>query len=60
MHGYTKEEISEDLALLVKAGLIDIRMREDGEWVYSASEYSLTLSPEEIRLAIENIEDQEL
>lgn len=44
----TEEEIAEDLTLLVSAGLVDIAMREDGEWIYSASEYSKTLTEEQI------------
>ena len=32
---------------MVKAGLLDIRMREDGEWVYSPSAASLTMTEEE-------------
>jgi len=44
---YNREDLSRDLFLMVKAGLLDVRMREDGEWVYHPSEASLTMTEEE-------------
>jgi len=51
-----KEEVANDLTLLVKAGLVDIAMREDGEWIYSASEYSKTLTEEQLMNILDNLE----
>lgn len=33
--------------MMVKAGLLDVSMREDGEWVYKVSEAALLLTEEE-------------
>lgn len=41
---YTTDDLSRDLYLMVKAGLLEISMREDGEWVYAASEASLKMT----------------
>jgi hypothetical protein len=43
-----KEQINQDLYFMYKAGLIDIKMREDGEWVYFATEYAKGLTPEQL------------
>lgn len=52
-----KDELDEDLALLVRAGLVDIKMREDGQWLYSASQYSKTLTEEQIHNILINLEE---
>ena len=52
---YTKEQIAQDLYLMVRAGLIDIKMREDGEWIYTASEYSKTLREEELNQILDDL-----
>lgn len=44
---YTKDDLSKDLAAMVKAGLLDIRMREDGEWVYVVTDRAAAMSEEE-------------
>jgi len=44
---YTKDDLSRDLFLMVQAGLLEVRMREDGEWVYHPSEAALAMSDEE-------------
>jgi DNA-binding transcriptional regulator PaaX len=44
---YNKDDLSRDLFLMVKAGLLDVSMREDGEWVYKVSEAALLLTEEE-------------
>lgn len=59
MNEYTKEDVAQELAILVKAGLVDIRMREDGEWVYFPTEYSKSLTQEELMLAIDKIKQDE-
>ena len=35
---YSREDLSDDLGAMVTAGILEINMREDGEWVYSVSE----------------------
>jgi DNA-binding transcriptional regulator PaaX len=54
---YRKEELARDLGLMVKAGLLDIYMREDGEWVYKVSDKSLLMTEEEKERIICNLED---
>ena len=45
---YTKEHVAQELAHLVKIGLLDITIREDGEWLYFPSEYSKTLTEDQL------------
>jgi DNA-binding transcriptional ArsR family regulator len=59
MNEYTKEDVAQELAILVKAGLIDIKMREDGEWLYFPTEYSKTLTEQELIIAIDKIKEDE-
>lgn len=54
-----KEEIADHLAALVKANLVEVRMREDGEWVYIATEYSKTLTPEQVEQILLSSYDEE-
>lgn len=42
-----KDELQRDLYLMVKAGLLDISMREDGQWLYSVTEASKQMTDEE-------------
>ena len=49
---YTKNDLIDDLALMVKAGLLDVRMREDGEWLYTISDAAKDMSEEEREEAI--------
>jgi hypothetical protein len=58
MTEFTKENVAKELANLVKAGLVDVSMREDGEWIYSLSEFAKTLD-EQQTLEIINQIDQE-
>lgn len=58
-YSYDKEDVIHDLYLMVKAGLIDIRMREDGEWLYSASEMSKSLTDDQLIQIIENLSEQD-
>jgi hypothetical protein len=44
---YTTDDLARDLYLMVKAGLLDVAMREDGEWVYRPSEAALSMTEEE-------------
>ncbi|MBV5279973.1 MAG: hypothetical protein J0651_01510 [Actinobacteria bacterium] len=54
---YTKDDLGRDLFLMVKAGLLDVSMREDGEWVYNVSESSLLLSETEKADIISRLDD---
>jgi hypothetical protein len=54
---YSRDELSRDLFLMVKAGLLDMFMREDGEWVFSVSEKSKELSQEELSSVLDRLED---
>jgi hypothetical protein len=56
---YNKEEIAHDLFLMVKAGLLEVHIREDGEWVYSPSKKSLVMSDEEKMKILENLSQYE-
>jgi hypothetical protein len=49
---YTKQDLQDDLALMVTKGLLDISMREDGEWVYSLSDKAAAMTEEEREVAI--------
>jgi hypothetical protein len=57
---YEKEELTRDLTLMVKAGLLDIYMREDGEWVYKASDKSLQMTDEEKLEILDNLQDYDI
>lgn len=60
---YTIDKLSKDLAAMVKAGLLDIRIREDGEWVYVVADRVAAMSEEEREEALlkmyEDDEDDE-
>jgi len=49
--------LSNDLTELIKIGLIDIHMRDDGQWLYSANPILATLTEDEIKLRISSIKD---
>lgn len=57
---YTKEDVINDLAMMVKAGLVDIRMREDGQWVYSATEMSKSLTDDQLFDILSNLQEEDL
>jgi hypothetical protein len=44
---YTKDDLSRDLYLMVKAGLLDVSMREDGEWVYRPTQECREMTEEQ-------------
>jgi hypothetical protein len=54
---YNKDDLSRDLFLMVKAGLLDVSIREDGEWVYNVSDFSLQLSEDEKSDIISRLDD---
>lgn len=57
---YDEEDIIHDLYLMVKAGLVDIKIREDGQWLYSASEMSKTLTEEQLSQILENLSEEDI
>jgi hypothetical protein len=57
MSDYDKDDLQKDLYLMVKAGLLDINMREDGQWLYSASEASRNMTEEEKIAIISRLDD---
>lgn len=57
---YTKEDLQQDLYKMVKAGLLDIYMNEDGQWLYSISEKAALMSDLEREQALyEAFSDEE-
>ncbi len=57
---YSKDDLQKDLYLMVKAGLLDIVMREDGEWLYKISDSSKNMTEyEKIRLLEEICNSEE-
>jgi hypothetical protein len=56
---YSKEELQKDLYLMVKAGLLDIAMREDGEWLYKLTDIAKDMSEDEKMRLLENMYDSE-
>lgn len=49
---YTREDLDDDLSLMVRAGLLDISMREDGVWLYSITEKAAKMTDQEKAEAI--------
>ena len=54
---YNKDDLSRDLFLMVKAGLLDVSMREDGEWVYKVSDAALLLTEDEKSDVLNRLDD---
>jgi DNA-binding transcriptional regulator PaaX len=54
---YNKDDLSRDLFLMVKAGLLDVSMREDGEWVYKVTDSALLLTEEEKSDVLNRLDD---
>lgn len=52
---YDREDLSRDLSLMVLAGILDISMREDGEWVYGISEAAKKMTEQERMQALRNM-----
>ena len=55
-----KTSIENDLYLMFKAGLVEVAIREDGEWFYSVSEYSKTLTVKQIDYILANLDNYEI
>ena len=52
---YSKDDLQKDLYLMVKAGLLDIAMREDGEWLYKISDTAKDMSEHDKMRLLEEI-----
>lgn len=59
MNDYDKDDLAHDMYLMVKAGLLDINMRDDGEWVYSVTDKSRNMTEEEREYIITHLNDYE-
>lgn len=59
MDDYTADDLTRDLALMVKAGLLEMHIRDDGEWVYKVSAKAEAMSEEERELAIRQMVDDD-
>lgn len=55
---YTKDDLSKDLAFMVKKGLLDIHMREDGEWVYTVTDLGKQMNEERLTALLEEEDDE--
>lgn len=53
---YTKDDLLVDLNLLIKNGLIEYRLNEDGQWVYRITEEARAMSDDEITTLINNMD----
>lgn len=56
---YTTDDLIEDLAMMVKAGLLEVRIREDGQWLYGVSEAAMNMTDEEREEAIRRMVEDE-
>ena len=54
---YSRDELSEDLAAMVAAGILNINIREDGEWVYSVPEHIQAMPADEREAFLSNVLD---
>lgn len=59
MSEYSREDLNRDLYLMVKAGLLNVHMREDGEWIFSVTEESKTMTDEERAERVNKIIEEE-
>lgn len=59
MNGYNREDLDRDLWLMVKAGLLEYHMREDGEWVFNVTEESKAMTDEQREAAIHAVLEEE-
>jgi hypothetical protein len=58
---YSRDELSDDLAAMVAAGILNINMREDGEWLYSVPAHIQEMPADEreafLAHVLENLDD---
>jgi len=56
---YSKDDLQKDLYLMVRAGLLDIAMREDGEWLYKLSDTAKDMSEDDKMRLLEEMYNSE-
>lgn len=54
------KDLQSDIWALYRAGLIEARMREDGEWIFSVSEKAAAMSEEELRDVVCGMDDYDI
>jgi len=54
---YSRDELEKDLYLMVKAGLLEVFMRDDGQWVYAVTEEAKQMTEEQQRAALDALSD---
>lgn len=47
MDRYNREDLEKDLTQMVKAGLLELFIRDDGEWVYSVPDAIKVMTEDE-------------
>jgi hypothetical protein len=57
---YSMDDLHSDIWALYRAGLIEAKMREDGEWVFNVSAKAASMSEEEIQSAIESMDEYDI
>lgn len=56
---YSKDNLQKNLYFMVKAGLLDIRIREDGQWLYEISDSSKSMTEYQKIKLLEDVFDPE-
>ena len=50
---YSKDELIQDINLLISLDLIDYKLREDGEWVYAITEKGRQMTDSQVGQVID-------
>jgi hypothetical protein len=53
-------DLHKDIWSLYRAGLIEARIREDGEWIFSISDKAASMTEDELRNTVESMDDYEI
>ncbi len=59
-NGYNMNDLHKDIWSLYRAGLIEARIREDGEWIFSISDKAASMTEDELRNTVESMDDYEI
>jgi hypothetical protein len=54
------DDLHKDIWSLYRAGLIEAKMREDGEWIFNISDKAASMTEDELRNTVENMDDYEI
>lgn len=57
MEPYNRENLDTDLTLMVRAGLLELFMREDGQWVYAITDKAKKMTDEQLGDALNSLSD---